>query len=143
MARTAFLTSRISAYLTIPLLFLMGALGSDTWPGAKAGSVLDRAARSDRMDARALQPLVPLQQRLRSAQPVGVIVTVGQARQPQKLVDHRLLVSQRAADRFLVRGPGVTRDQLQMRLELGPARKPKLTSDNQLRVGAREAVQLR
>ena len=42
-----------------------------------------------------------------------------------------------------VRGAGVTRDQLQMGLELGPARKPELAGDHQLRVGAREAAALR
>ena len=41
------LTPQSGAQLAGTLLFLMGALGSDTWPGAKAGSVLDRAGRSD------------------------------------------------------------------------------------------------
>jgi hypothetical protein len=41
------LTPQSGAQLAGTLLFLMGALGSDSWPGAKAGSVLDRAGRSD------------------------------------------------------------------------------------------------
>jgi hypothetical protein len=83
------------------------------------------------------------EQSLRAPEPVRVIVAVGQARQPQELVDDRLLVRKWLTDRLLVWRAGVTRDQLQMRLELGPARKPELASDHKLSIGTREAVQLR
>ena len=99
--------------------------------------------RGDRVDARARKPIMLLEQCLRAPEPVRVIIAVGQARQPQELVDHRLVVRQRPADRLLVWGAGVARDQLQMRFELGPAGEPELAGDHQLRVGAREAVQLR
>jgi hypothetical protein len=41
------LTPRSGAELAGTLLFLLGAMGSGTWPGAKAASALDRAGRSD------------------------------------------------------------------------------------------------
>ena len=63
--------------------------------------------------------------------------------------DHRRLAAEGVAvsspptDRLFVWGAGVACDELQMRLELGPAREAELAGDHQLRIGTREGVQLR
>ena len=89
------------------------------------------------------QPLVLCQKRFGPAQPVRVIVAVGQARESQELIHNRLLVAKRAADRLIMGRTGIARDQIEMRLQFRPARKPELAGDHELGVRARERLKLR
>ena len=66
-----------------------------------------------------------------------------QARQPQELVDDRVLVRHRAADRLLVRGAGVSPDELEVSLQLRPAGEAETARNHQQSVGTREAFELR
>ena len=79
----------------------------------------------------------------RAAGAFGMVVALREAREAQELVDERRAAVARAAARLRVRGAGIPRDELEVRLELRPARNPELTGDDELRVGAGEAGELR
>ncbi len=91
---------------------------------------VDVAGRGDRVDARARKPLVLIEQRLRALEPSRIAIPIVQAREPQELVDHRLVVRERLADGLMMWRAGVARDELEVRLELGRAREPELTGDD-------------
>ncbi len=103
----------------------------------------DVARRSGRVDARAREPRVGFEHLPRSAPASGIVAAVGQARQPQELVDQRLLVANRSADGLAVRRARVSLHPLEVRLELRPAGEPEPARDHQLCVRASERSQLR